>query len=111
MRIADLLNDKLSKLGQKTGKASAFMALDTGGQCTIGGIGKMFDEFRKSGRVKNYSGYGETLKKYGEDGFKDCSVRYIKLDETYFNMPYSCVNSNIYFINQLKISSKYYLLK
>ena len=64
MRIADFLNQQLESLGEEVGLTGLVLALDTGKQCTIAGAGPIFEEFRWSGKVINYTGYGEEPTKF-----------------------------------------------
>ena len=73
------------------------LVIDTGGQTTISGTGKIFDEFKESGTLKNYTGYGQEPKTFFEKGYKRAGVRYMNFDETYHGMPYDCRRVRIFF--------------
>ena len=76
------------------------LVIDTGGQTTISGTGKIFDEFKESGTLKNYTGYGQEPKTFFEKGYKRAGVRYMNFDETYHGMPYDCrCSKNFFFLH------------
>ena len=67
--------------------------LDTGKQCTIAGFGKIFDEFLKSGKVINFTGFGTTPARYEDEHFEEAPLRLMSFSETFGNMHYDCSNS------------------
>ena len=87
-RIADFLNEQLRMLGQVNKPAGAVIALDTGEECTIAGVGPMFDEFLRIGKLINYSGYGGEATTFYDHNFEQAPFRLMKYDETFYKMPY-----------------------
>ena len=87
-RIADFLNDQLRLLGKINGSAGAVIALVTGEQCTISGVGPMYDDFLKTGKLRNYSGFGQEATTFYDKDFESAPLRIMKYDETFYKMPY-----------------------
>ena len=73
-RIADFLNEQLRVLGKINGTAGAVLAVDTGEQCTISGVGPMYDEFLRTGRLTNYSGYGQKATTFHDKDFESAPL-------------------------------------
>ena len=95
MRIAHFLNEKLREQGEEPGEAGFVLALDTGFQSTLAGAGAIFDEFRQSDKVIDYTGYGEEPTKfYDKENYHISQCRIMNFDETYYKMPYDCRSRN-----------------
>ena len=62
--IADYLNQILLTMGEKRGPTGAVMVVEVGGQCSVAGIGEIYDEFRRSGKIMHYSRFGTEPKEY-----------------------------------------------
>ena len=91
VRIAEFLNKELQDLGEEIGLRGLVLVLDTGQQCTIAGAGTIFDNFRHTGQVNNYTGYGEEPTKfYDRKNYHTAPCRLMNFDETYYKMPYDC---------------------
>ena len=91
VRIADFLKEKLENLDEEVGLTGLVLALDTGQQCTIAGAGPIFDEFKRSGKVINYTGYGEEPAKfYDRKNYHTAPCRSMNFDESYYKMLYDC---------------------
>ena len=73
-RIADFLNEQLRVLGKINGTAGAVLVVDTGEQCTILGVGPMYDEFLRTGRLTNYSGYGQEATTFHDKDFESAPL-------------------------------------
>ena len=92
IHIADYLNRILVSMGETKGPTGAVMMVDTGDQCSIAGIGQIFDEFLCSGRLMHYAGFGAQLKEYYDVGFDSALYRVFKFDQTYYCQPYDCTS-------------------
>ena len=87
-RIADFLNQQLKLLGQINGPAGALIAVDTGEQCSISGVGPIYEHFIQTGKLMNYSGYGTEASTFHDNDFNTASLRIVNYDETFYKMPY-----------------------
>ena len=95
-RLAEYYQSRLKQeLGMDMKLVGHVFVLDTGGQSTISGSGEMYEEFKRSGALVNYAGYGEVPKTFYDKGYKTASVRSMNLDETYHRMPYDSRRSKI----------------
>ena len=79
--------------------------IDTGGQTTISGSGKIYEDFKASNQILGYFGFGQNPKFFYEPGYLRASVRYMNLDETYHRMPYDCTKSMLHY---LKLKMTYF---
>ena len=100
--IADFLNEQLRMLGKNNKPAGAVIAIDTGEQCTISGVGPMYDEFLWTDKFMDYSGFGEEATPFYDKDFEEAPLRIIKYDETFYRMPYDVCTSKTF---KLKIKS------
>ena len=90
-RMCDILNERISKLlGLQTG---VFIAIESGQQCTISGCGPIYDEYKRTGKIMNHSGYGDIPKSFYDPDFDTAAIRFLNFDETYADMPYDCRKS------------------
>ena len=87
-RIADFVNEQLKVLGFSTGVTGLVICMDVCGQTMLAGEGQNFQQFLRTGTIKNYSGYGQKPAAFGEANFKNAAVRTIKYDQAFYNMPY-----------------------
>ena len=92
-RIAEFLNEQLKILDQTNGQPGAVMLLDTGEQCTIAGVGPIFDKFLKTGKLMSYSGFGTEASTFEDKDFETVPLRLINYDETFYKMPYDVCKS------------------
>ena len=47
------------------------------------GTGEIYENFKRTGQLNGYAGFGETPKTFFEKGYKSASLCYMKFDETY----------------------------
>ena len=89
-RIAQFLNDQLKILGKVNSPAGALIAIDTGEQCNISGVGPIYDNFLCTGKLKSYSAYGTEAsteaRTFHDQDFETAPLRIIKYDETFYKM-------------------------
>ena len=83
-RIADFLNDQLKIIGQINGPAGALIAVDTGEQCSISGVGPIYENFLRTGKLMNYSGFGTEASTFHDSDFETAPLRIINYDETFY---------------------------
>ena len=88
IRISEFLNEQLKGLGIKMGIPGALIFLETGEQCTSAGVGKLFEDFKRTGKITKHSGYGHKARTFYEPNFETAPFRFINFDETYHKMPY-----------------------
>ena len=91
VQIAQFLNEKLEHLEEDVGLTGLVLAIDTGQQSTLAGTGQMYEEFRCSSKVIDYTGYGqEPTKFYDKQNYHTAPCRIMQFDETFYKMPYDC---------------------
>ena len=91
VRIADFLNKILHDIGEQFGPTGCVVTIDTGQQCTLAGCGEMYDEFKRSGIIKNYTGHEEgPVDFYDRKSFHNAPCYTMKFDTSYYKMPYDC---------------------
>ena len=83
-RIVDFLNDQLKIIGQINGPAGALIAVDTGEQCSISGVGPIYENFLRTGKLMNYSGFGTEASTFHDSDFETAPLRIINYDETFY---------------------------
>ena len=91
-QIAKVYNDKK---GHNSSNLGYFMAVDTGGQCTVSGSGQMFENFLATGKLENFTGCGEIPVKFYEENFENVPYCVMKFDQTFDKMPYNCRTSKL----------------
>ena len=70
--------------------------------------GKSFEEFLKSGELKNFSGFQTVPAKYHEEHFEEAPLRIMSFADTYGNMYYDCTQSmNLHSTLSFQLSYKY----
>ena len=69
------------------------LLMDNGKQCTISGLGPMFEEFLRSGEVKHFTGFKCVPAKFHEEHFEEAPLRIMSFADTYGNMHYDCSQS------------------
>ena len=92
-RYAQILNERIALPTQPTNVVGFVSVMDTGGQTTITGFGQMYENFQKTGKIENYSGYGKRLVTFYEPDFKTAVIRSMNFDETFHGMQYDCCRS------------------
>ena len=70
--------------------------IDTGKQCTIAGMGKVFEKFLETGKIKDFTGFGLVPAKYSDEHFSEAPLRVMSFAESYSEMQYTCKKSNSY---------------
>ena len=91
----NFLNAKLEAMGEETGVPGLVMAIDTGHQCTLTGVGRMFEDFLQSGKVTEYTGFDqEPAKFYDKKNYHTAECRIMQFDESFYKMPYDCRSCN-----------------
>ena len=92
-RLAEYLQKRLSQGASNEREVGHVFLVDTGGQTTISGSGKIFENFKKCGKLSGYTGMGENAVEFFDKGYKTANLRYMNFDETYHGMPYDCTRS------------------
>ena len=93
VRIAEFLNEQLKGIGIKNGIPGALIFLEVGGQCTTSGVGKIYDDFKRTGKIINYTGYGQQATRFNEPNYEKAQFRFVNFDETFHKMPYDARTS------------------
>ena len=89
-RIAEILNSRMNI----TEKVSCLFFLESGNQTTFSGEGFLLEEFKKTGKLGNFSGMGMQPKRIYDRDFDDALCRSVTFSETYYKMSYDGRNSN-----------------
>ena len=89
-RIADFVNQKLrnENLIHNDSSSGAVICIDTLGQTTFAGVGKIYEDFKRTGKLMNYSGFGKEAKTFYEKDFEAAAVRMLNYDQTFYKLPY-----------------------
>ena len=90
VRIAEYINQKFGGMGTVLGPTGAVIVLENGKQCNSAGTGKMYEEFKKSGQIMHYSGFGKKPTEFYDADFSTTPYRSFKFDQTYYRQPYDC---------------------
>ena len=53
----------------------------------------MYENFLRTGKLTNYSGYGTEARKFEDNDFEAAPLRLINYDETFHKMPYDVCKS------------------
>ena len=104
LRIAEFLNKKLRDLGRDVGGVpGGVFLIDTGNQTTISGVGSIFDEFLRSGKIENYTGSDEQpTQMFDKKNYHTAACRLMTFDQTFYRMPYDC-RSRMFILNPLEV--------
>ena len=93
-RLAEYVQSRMyDEVGKDKQKVGHVLVVETGGQATISGTGEIFENFKTTGKIEGYSGYGQIPLTFFEKGYRTATVRYMNFDETYHRMPYDCTKS------------------
>ena len=103
-RVADFYINKMIHSGQKFGPTGCVMAVEVGNQCTVSGSGQMFENFLLSGKIENYSGFGQEPVRFYEENYDKAPFRIMKFDQTFDKMPYDCRKSMLLIFSYLQIN-------
>ena len=96
VRIANYLNGILQQMGGGTKPLTgSLMMVDVGGQCSVAGTGKIYEDFCRSGKLLHFSGCGTKPKEYYDEAFDTALYRVFKFDQTYYRQPYDCKSHKI----------------
>ena len=87
-RLADHLNDRLLSSGLMKRFTNLVIMIDTGKQCTLAGCSKSYEEFKKTGVLKNFTGYGQRPALFHEAHFNEAPLRLMTFGQTYGNDKY-----------------------
>ena len=90
---ATVLNERITPPGQNLKAVGHVSISDTGGQTTISGSGEIYENFKKMGKIENYSGFGQTPVNFYDPGFKTAVLRMMNFDESYHGMQYDACRS------------------
>ena len=83
--IADHLNERILAASLLKCYTNIVLMIDTGKQCTIAGSGKAFDDFKRTGVLKNFTGFGTNPATYSDSHFQEAPLRFMTFAETYDN--------------------------
>ena len=98
-RLCDELNRRLAGVVADPVKSGIYINIDSGIQTTIGGKGEIFENFKRSGHLGQFTGCGTKPSGFYDANFEYAKLRYINFDETYAGMPYDCRRSKYFMLN------------
>ena len=93
VRLAEIYNQRTTVPSPSNENVGYLSIVDTGGQTTISGSGKIFERFLSTGWVDTFSGYGTKPVTFLEKSFLCAPLRKMNFDETYYGMHYDCRKS------------------
>ena len=97
-RIADHLYERLFKASEIPKKdTNVVILIDTSGLATVSGVGKVYENFLKTGVLENFTGYGMRPAKFDEPHFEDAPIRMMTFAESFADMDYDCRESKLFF--------------
>ena len=98
VRLADHLNERLLVAGLPKRETNFNAVIDTGKQCTVSGIGKMYDQFLETGVLKDFTGWGTKPALSQDSHFAEAPLRLMTFADTYGNNKYkeSMICSNVF---------------
>ena len=91
-RIAEVLNKRLGI----DDRVACLFFMETGGQTTYSGEGYLLEDFKKNGKISNYSGNGEQTRRIYDREFSEASLRCVNFSETYHKLQYDCRDSKYF---------------
>ena len=93
IRLSDYLNKIFTSRGENVEDNGCIMLLKTGAQCTVSGMGKIFEQFKESGKIEQYGGPSHQPVTFYDDDFEHAAYRILNFDQTFYKMPYDCRSS------------------
>ena len=102
-RLAEIYNARTKETGKNAKLVTHISLMDLGGQSTMSGCGEIYENFKKSGLLTKFTGYGEKAASFYDPTFETAPLRELNLDETYYGMDYDCRSSKILRIILLRI--------
>ena len=86
-RFAEELNRHISQAtGIDQDLVHMMFFLDAGKQSTMVGMGRMYEEFLKSGKLEGYSGFGTRPAEFNEEHYDEAPLRIMTFSNTYGNV-------------------------
>ena len=89
------MNQRLSAAGLPERQTNLNIVLDTGKQCTVSGVGEMYEEFLRTGILKYFTGWGTKPAGSEDSHFEEAPLRIMTFADTYGNDKYKQSNRNL----------------
>ena len=84
-RVGAEINQRLREMGLPTQNFGGLICIDTGVQCNFAGSGRVYENYKATGKVFGYTGFGSNPVKSNEAGFEDAPVREVSFADTFAN--------------------------
>ena len=88
IHLADHLNARLHASGLPRRETNLSMMIDTGKQCTFSGKGESFKDYKRTGYLRGFTGYGEKPALSKDPHYSEALLRFMSLADTYGNDEY-----------------------
>ena len=83
-RIADNYNERIANSTKMVKKMAGIMiCIESGSQCTLAGYGPIFDKFMETGKIENFSGFGNIPAHSKQEHFHEAPLRVMTFANTY----------------------------
>ena len=106
-RIAEVLNHRKGL----NGNVGCMFLMQTGDQATVSSEGFLVEKFLKSGKIKQFPGFGTTPKRIFDREFKDAQYRFVRFDETNYYLNYDSQQSTVYFCFHFMHVTNFFMTK
>ena len=73
----------------------AVMSIDTGVQCSVSGSGKMYTDFKRTGAIAGYTGFGASPVSFSHPNYADAPYREVTFKDTFANSTLKCAESEL----------------
>ena len=95
VRFAETYNKRTAQPGTQANTVGYISIIESGGQATLSGSGKIYENFKQTGLLQYFSGCGTKPVKFFDENFDTAPQREMNFDETYYGMHYDFRSSKI----------------
>ena len=85
LRVGAEINDRLRQMGLPTQNFGGLVCIDTGVQCNFAGEGRIYENFKATGRLYGYTGFGSNPVQSSSQGYEDAPLREVSFADTFAN--------------------------
>ena len=90
-------NKRTVQAGTEEKPVGHISIIECGGQATISGSGKIYENFKATGLLNFFSGCGQIPITFFDENYDTAELREMNFDETYYGMHYDCRSSKIFY--------------
>ena len=69
------------------------MCIDTGSQCSLSGVGKIYNDFKRTGSIAGYSGFGSAPVPSAHPNYAEAPYTEVRFRDTFANSTMKCAES------------------